>query len=495
MNHLNLALGLGLLNSCIALAAAQAPNQPSLDAATLITTINGVAPQGTLAVQVAEDAYDILSAATAVRITKFSLSPALAVDLDLERSWNVGTATQFVIGTNQGDVPIEAPPLAFFRGTVADDPTSKVFLSVSPAGLKGVIRIGPSQFILSPSGPGDNLPFPRAHWVFDSLSPAAATPPIAFECEPVALPGQVLPHASGLPGFQERGASRVALVALDADFEFRQLFSTADQAASYMCELIAYSSYIYESDVNLKLAPSFIRVWDTAADPYSASDTAAQLPQFQSYWNSNMSSVPRNTAHLLSGRGLGGGRAFVDNMCGGSSAYGVNGNMSGSFPRPLQNGNGANWDLVVLAHELGHSFSSPHTHCYDPPVDRCYTQEGGCAGGTAVCQQGTIMSYCHTCSGGLANIDLTFGPTVSTHLQNHLVACVGPARNPCFVNASFTGTQQGTSTNPMRTIARGTWYVAPGGTVSIAAGSYPEAFRICQPMRLTSTGGIASFGR
>jgi hypothetical protein len=496
MKYFNFARHLAIVSTSIGMVSSAHAQEPTtLDAATLMTVMDGAVPQGTLAVQVAQGAYEALSAVQTVEITKFLLTPTLSVDLELERVWAWGPATQFVVGTNQGDVQMQAPDLVFFRGVVSGAPESRVFLSASPAGLKGVIRVGQSQFIVSPAGVQENLALARTHWIFDSLSQAAATPPVRFECEPAVVPGQVLPPANGVPGFQERGASRVALVAIDADFEFRQFFTTPEDAASYVCELIGYVSYIYEADVNLKLAPSFIRVWDTASDPYTGTNTSTQLDQFKNFWESNMGSVTRNTAHLVSGRNLGGGRAFLDNMCGGSSAYGVNANMSGFFPRPPQNGGSSNWDLVVVAHELGHNFSSPHTHCYDPPIDRCYTEEGGCAGGTAVCQQGTIMSYCHTCSGGLANIDLTFGPTVSNHLQSNLVPCIGASRNPCFVNASFTGLQQGTPSNPMRTIARATWFVAPGGTVSIAAGSYPETLRICQPMRLTSTGGIASFGR
>ncbi len=474
-------------------ASAQIVEPASLDAAVLMTPINDGAPGGTLAVRVAQDAYHTLSSVQDVEILNVPLTASVNVTLDLERFWAWSAGTQFVVGTNQGDVPIEPPQLVFFRGTVRNAPDSKVFLSASPAGLKGVIRVGQAQFVFSPMGAREGAP--GGHWVFDSLSPAAATPPVLFDCEPAVVPGQAIPPASGLPSFQERGASRVALVAMDADFEFRQLFGTAEDAVSYVSELLAYVSYIYENDVNLKLAQSYIRVWDTASDPYSGSNTDTQLDQFKNYWEGNMGSVFRNAAHLVSGRNLGGGRAFLDNMCGGSSAYGVSGNMSGFFPKPPQNGNSGNWDLVVVAHELGHNFSSPHTHCYNPPIDRCYTQEGGCAGGTAVCQQGTIMSYCHTCTGGLANIDLTFGSIVSNHIQNNLVACIGPARNPCFVDASFGGTQQGTPTNPMRTIARGTWYVAPHGTVSIAAGNYPERFRISQPMLLTASGGVARVGQ
>jgi hypothetical protein len=197
---------------------------------------------------------------------------------------------------------------------------------------------------------------------------------------------------------------------------------------------------------------------------------------------------------MLSGRELGGGLAYIDVMCNGANSYGLSANLAGAFPRPLQDGNEDNWDLIVVAHELGHNFCSPHTHCYDPPVDLCYTEEESCAQGAQVCQQGTIMSYCHLCPDGIANMDLTFGPTVISFMQGGLRSCIGLARNPCFVDRNFTGAEQGTASNPYRRITKGTWFVAPGGTVSIAAGSYPEQFRICQPMTLVAPAGAVTIG-
>lgn len=465
-----------------------------LDAAELATPI-ATGQSGVLALSVAADAYEALSSTRTVFITGFGLSSSLKVDLELDRFWTWGPGTKFVVGTDHGDVAIPAPRVAFFQGVVSGRPGSTVFLSASPTGLNAVIRVDGAQYFLAPRGPNGVELDQGVHWLFDGLAPEAATQPVRFECEAVEVGGAPPPIATGMPVVTGTEVSRVALVAVDADFEFRQRFSTPADAALYVCELLAAVSVFYETDIQMKLAPSYIRIWDTALDPYNALDTETQLDQFKNYWESNMSGVLRNTAHLVSARDLGGGRAFRDQMCGGSNAYGVNGNMSGSFPRPPQSGSDLNWDIVVLAHELGHSFASPHTHCYSPPIDRCYTEESGCASGAAACQQGTIMSYCHTCTGGLANIDLTFGPIVSSYIESQLILCIGPSRDPCFVDGAFAGTEQGTITNPHRTVARGSWYVAPEGTVSIAAGTYPERMTICQPMRLTATGGVVRIGQ
>jgi cysteine-rich repeat protein len=109
-----------------------------------------------------------------------------------------------------------------------------------------------------------------------------------------------------------------------------------------------------------------------------------------------------------------GGIAYIGSVCNAQYAFGVS-QVFGSFDlsSPTQI-----WDVVVTTHEMGHNLGSPHTHCYSPEVDKCYNHETGCYSGPVVASRGTIMSYCHLLSGGLANIDLVFGPVVSTTIRN-----------------------------------------------------------------------------
>ena len=70
---------------------------------------------------------------------------------------------------------------------------------------------------------------------------------------------------------------------------------------------------------------------------------------------------------------------------------------------------------MVIAHELGHNCGTGHTHdSYSPPIDGC--GNGDCSEAS----NGTIMSYCHICSGGLSNIALDFHPLVEQTIENYL---------------------------------------------------------------------------
>ena len=67
-------------------------------------------------------------------------------------------------------------------------------------------------------------------------------------------------------------------------------------------------------------------------------------------------------------------------------------------------------------HELGHNFSTPHTHNYCPvPIDQCAPAGffGDCQTGEVCTTSGTIMSYCHACPGGLSNYTTWFHPIVA----------------------------------------------------------------------------------
>jgi hypothetical protein len=153
--------------------------------------------------------------------------------------------------------------------------------------------------------------------------------------------------------------------------------------------------------------------------PESGGTSIDMLNEFASAWSGN---VPGGAVlgHFVSGANLGGGVAVLGVLCDTShtATFAVSGNMHGQTPFPIAVGP-LNWDFMVVAHETGHNFNSPHTHSYTPPIDNC-------AGGVCI-SNGTIMSYCHLCSGGLSNVTTYFHePTVVNVMKAHAASCLPP---------------------------------------------------------------------
>jgi len=72
-----------------------------------------------------------------------------------------------------------------------------------------------------------------------------------------------------------------------------------------------------------------------------------------------------------------------------------------------------------------------------------------------------------------------------------------PSENPTtvYVDKDFTGCpQHGTKGKPVSTVTAGKEKVALGGTIIIAAGSYPESLVIDDPMTLHASGGTVVIG-
>src|SRR5207253_8420266 len=120
-----------------------------------------------------------------------------------------------------------------------------------------------------------------------------------------------------------------------------------------------------------------------------------------------------------------------------------------------------------FTHELGHNFGTPHTHCYSPPLDKCFSGEAGCYSGPVVASRGTIMSYCHLLAGGLSNIDLVFGDVVSARIGQSVGAasCLAvPASTTTTTTTTTIPTSTTTSTTakpPTTTTARPTTTTRP----------------------------------
>jgi hypothetical protein len=172
----------------------------------------------------------------------------------------------------------------------------------------------------------------------------------------------------------------------------------------------------------------------TGSDPYSqnsgGSASGAELNEFGSYWKNHYQGVNRALAAMLSGKSpsssSASGIAWIGGLC--SSSYGY------SFSKVFKI-NYLSGDAKVVGHELGHNFGSPHTHCYSPPVDRCWNGEGGRYSGATSCPggPGTLMSYCHLVGCGST---LQFHPTVVNRILNSYVT---PATGLCVFEASQSG--------------------------------------------------------
>jgi len=193
---------------------------------------------------------------------------------------------------------------------------------------------------------------------------------------------------------------------LDIDFHMVETFGTAFAAARYGVELVAIVNRDAYVDVgfNLKVASINVRTsyLSSTGTPSAYLDALERIPR-----PANV-----NLLHSLSTRRLGGGVAYLGGLYSTNFCYGVSGSLNGGF---------SSWDRIVVAHELGHNFGSGHTHSYDPPIDTC----GNSCPASPI---GTIMSYCHLCSGGLSNIRYEWADRVrQTFLdayasQNHLLA-------------------------------------------------------------------------
>ena len=343
-----------------------------------------------------------------VRIGNFPLplGGSIALRLDVIDPFT-DDARVLVTDARGRDTNLAVPTVLALGGEVEGDPDGDAFLCFSAAGVEGWIRADGIVWGVSDGLEGGPVKVHR----LDALPPIApellenfcGTDLLDQPARPGIDPGPVQPDAAsgGIAGSTSGGPCKRVRLAIETDQELLGLFSGDRVAATaYIATLTAAANHIYNRDFGVRLGLGYIRLW-SEEDPWSAGGTGDELVAFREYWNQNMGSVQRDLAHFLSGRGLGGGVAWLPGLCG-SYAYGLSANLAGSFPFPIENNAGQNWDLMVFTHELGHNVGCPHTH--DIGVDNC------AGGDCSVVPNATIMSYCHTCPGGLANMRMEFCP-------------------------------------------------------------------------------------
>lgn len=370
---------------------------------------------------------------------------------------------RLVARDGQSERLLDRPGTVRFSGVFEGVPGSRVLVSALADGtVRGIASDWHGFRLILPGA--DGVPQVRRVDVArpEGRSFRCEQPDLAQPGDPLDFGAAAVPEAAPLGGTPPGYTARVAI---DSDFEFYSRFGDTEDAVNYVADLMAYMSLLYEEEVGTSLQISYLRLWTSAADPWNQTSSICNLFDFGKHWNDNMVGQTRTIAHMMSGKSSGGGVAWLSVLCGGpfnynttgsgctftgsgnyGGAYGYTGNMTGNFTYENPT---VVWDLMATSHEIGHNFSSRHTHCYannggnPSQVDRCYVNEqgngdscnagtqnwnvSGCAcnpggapatlpglgsttGGSPGQANGTVMSYCHLLSGGVTgNVSYTFG--------------------------------------------------------------------------------------
>jgi len=210
-------------------------------------------------------------------------------------------------------------------------------------------------------------------------------------------------------------------IAFETDWEFtNDLFAgDADDAAAYVVELAAAVSLIQEAELGLPIEVTYVRTWSDASDPYDPTEPVDDmLDQFRDEWEANEPESDRHVGHLLSGSSAPAstGLAWRGSACS-SWGYAYSSDLDGFFVDPPQDHSWSTWDVLIVAHETGHTIGARHTHEMAPPIDGCGSNPQDCTNAWG----GTIMSYCHSCAPNwLTNTVLDFHPRVQADIESFL---------------------------------------------------------------------------
>jgi hypothetical protein len=375
------------------------------------------------------DAIRALAGNDLLTMTGVPLPSGAAVEVALTRLANEAIDFGYRVDGVPAPGLADGLDLSIWKGSVVGDPSSEVLLSFSNAGTSGWVRSQGTlgHFMPQPDAAGD---FANGYSILVSERQLAELgTEFQLDCGTDELLDLDLEEFDGIPTGGASGATRgtgsVSLyrcdVAVETDYQLNQVFGGSLSAeTAYITTLLTAISDRYVEQHRTQLNYPYLMFYTTPADPWSTPDsggsTSQMLSEFVNAWSG---SIPTGAhlGHFISGAPLGGGIAYLSALCdvAGSFSFAVSANIDGTVPFPIVVSPN-NWDFMVIAHELGHNFGSPHTHDFSPPIDTCAS--GGCI------PNGTIMSYCHLCPGGLINITTYFHPLVVGVIAPQVESCL-----------------------------------------------------------------------
>lgn len=285
-----------------------------------------------------------------------------------------------------------APRVLCFSGVLDDG--GSVFLGLTRKQAHGYLyQDGELYFLSSPPG------MRAGHATLSHVSQLGTME--SGGCQTGRAASEFLPEPGDLLPLVGAPTLRTADIFWEVDNAFRARFTSDQDCVDYTTLLVTAASEIYRRDlgVELRIPDGYLRVWNTTP-PWGAITGFSNLKNVYTYWLSTanpLRSLPRAAVHVLTHPIFGGTSRGVDGICDNQRAYEIS-SVGGRFPYPSAHTSRYNWDLFVVCHELGHTFGSPHSDLYSPPIT--------CQDGSGP-DSGTIMSYCHT-TFGIAQVGMRF---------------------------------------------------------------------------------------
>ncbi|MBE2255750.1 MAG: T9SS type A sorting domain-containing protein [Ignavibacteria bacterium] len=328
--------------------------------------------------------------------------------------------------TIAGDKPLKINnPVLTYTGVLPDIKNSLVVLNFFENEIVGLVKTDNDIYVIGKIGKETDV---TDDYILFSESNRKMTNALSCGSEIFGVPQEIQNTIQTLKPNRDNGFQTMlnAVVAIDIDHFTNNVYGGATNAINWGTALIAATSAIYMKEENVKLSIGYIRSW-TTPDPYTSTSGPVMLNQFANEWISTQGGVNRVIAHLLTRRNNldVAGIAYLGVLCNNNLGYGLSGTLTGV----INNIPNYSYDVVVVAHEMGHNFGSPHTHnCswVGGPIDTCEQVEGGCYNGPIRPTVGTIMSYCDLVSGGSVVLDFGDQPGELIRIRAESVGCITP---------------------------------------------------------------------
>ncbi|MCX6165364.1 MAG: M12 family metallo-peptidase, partial [Ignavibacteriae bacterium] len=369
------------------------------------------------------------------------LSEKTSINLELIKIPVLADNFEVKVITKDGIVPYDYKPGVYYRGIVKDNPNSAVAISIFENSVIGIISDETGNYnlgVLKDDKSGESYIYYNERDLLVKNK---------FKCGVDDFGKMRIKnnkHTTNNIETDNPSARLPVSIYFVADYQmYMDNSSNVENVKNYITSVFNEVSTIYQNDfLHIQLASIYVYA---TADPYrNLHDPLVILQKFGENTKDNFTG---HLAHLLSTRNENfGGISWINTLCTNYNAYDQSGPYSFSGiendynPFPTYS-----WTVMVIAHEMGHSFGSMHTHaCVWPitsntigQIDSCYTSEESCTSIVEPINNGTVMSYCHL--QGAIDLYLGFGsmPGDTVRLRYNQGACFGPVINSSEFPTNF----------------------------------------------------------